>query len=89
MDTVQRLSKAIVIDHYIDNIYSSDDYINFDVTLTTNIGKFIIKSIYYCDMLEPEKLLASYRPGFGEVIKKLLTDKIYGENYESIDFIPT
>lgn len=82
MDPVQKLVAAIVVDHYVNDIYP------LGVTLDTNLRKFVIKSMCYCDMLEPEKLLISYRPGFRNVIKKMLTDKVDGDAYESIDFIP-
>lgn len=54
-----------------------DGYTNFDITLTTDIGSFIIEEMYYCNMLDPGQLLPSYRPGFGDVIKSMLIHKIY------------
>ena len=75
MDTVTKLKGSNVIDHWIDNIYYDGGYIAMDIILTTDIGRFDVKQMLYCDALYPEELLVSYRPGFGDVLKEMIIKK--------------
>lgn len=78
MELLNKLDKTIVTDHYIDDIYYDGGYIAIDFTLFTNIGQFSIKNLFYCDALEPELLLASYRPGFGHILTTMIVKKYDG-----------